>query len=442
MFKKVVLILILSVALGAFLYLRPLLFGKVDPPRIEDRLPEADFLGRAYLLDVARETSGMLFYHKIPFRDFFSYEFLLGQGKMYGLNLQNPAYFFAYETGQWGAVLHVSDSSKIFQGIERLRKFADIRDTLINEQKVYTYPAENGYLFYGKNYLLVYKGKNFEPILKQVSEAKRFGIAPCWKAFLHEKQFRKEKLVIYSNWKKLKDNGIKTAIFAHDSDSVSFSLLAYIRNTKPLNIAMKAPGMNFKEGEFASKMLNIHLDITKLRTSPTDPIYIWLVKLGRKIGFPTAEFLSAWDGDLSFRQGGFQTVQESYIESVLDEDFNVTEVEKKRNVNVPGFSLILSMNEKGQPLFNRLMAKGIITQHDDKFRFLFSPELRFKKKDNYYIFHSGAYTPAIEEHRRNNGVWTERGTRLQFSLDSLSRTEAFGTIYIPVDRLIRRNKFF
>jgi hypothetical protein len=248
--------------------------------------------------------------------------------------------------------------------------------------------------------------------------------------------------VIYSNWKKLKDNGIKTAIFAHDSDSVSFSLLAYIRNTKPLNIAMKSPGLNFKEGEFASKMLNIHLDITKLRNSPSDPIYKWLVKLGRKIGFPTAQFLNAWDGDLSFREGGFQTVQESYIESVLDEDFNVTEVEKKRDVKVPGFSLILSMNENGQSLFNRLMAKGIITQQGDKFRFLFSPELRFQKKDKYFIFHSGAYTPAIEEHRRNNGVWTEKGTRLQFSLDSLSRNEAFGTIYIPVNRIIRRNKFF
>jgi hypothetical protein len=87
------------------------------------------------------------------------------------------------------------------------------------------------------------------------------------------------------------------------------------------------------------------------------------------------------------------------------------------------------------------MAKGIITQEENKFRFLFSPALNFKKKENYFMFHSGAFTPGIEEHRRNNGVWTERGTRVQFSIDSLSKNEAFGTIYIPVDRIIRRSKF-
>ena len=88
MFKKISLIFILAISLAAFLVLRPYIFKKTEAPLIVDRLPEADFLGRAYILDVARETSGMLFYHKVPFRDLFSYEFLLSQGKMYGLNLQ------------------------------------------------------------------------------------------------------------------------------------------------------------------------------------------------------------------------------------------------------------------------------------------------------------------------------------------------------------------
>jgi hypothetical protein len=137
MFKKITLIVFLSIGLAVFLYLRPYIFQKESPPRMEDRLPDADFLGKAYLLEVARETSGMMYYHKVPFRDFISYEFLLGQSKMYGLNLQLPTYFFANETGDWGALAHVSDSSKILQGIERLKTLADVSDTVINNRKIY-----------------------------------------------------------------------------------------------------------------------------------------------------------------------------------------------------------------------------------------------------------------------------------------------------------------
>ena len=113
MIRKTLTIVILAAALGAFLYLRPFLFQKPTSPRIVDRIPTADFIGKANVLDLARETSGMMFYHKIPFRDFTSYEFLLGQGKMYGLNLQKQVYLFGNESGDWGFLLEVSDSSKI-----------------------------------------------------------------------------------------------------------------------------------------------------------------------------------------------------------------------------------------------------------------------------------------------------------------------------------------
>lgn len=442
MFKKISLIIFLSIALGAFLILRPYIFRKSVPPRIEDRLPDADFLGRAYVLDVARETSGMMYYHKIPFRDLFSYEFILSQGKLYGLNLQNPVYFYGNEGGDWGALVEVTDSSKVYEGIERLGKFISITDTLVEEQKIYQFKKENGYLYYGQNYLFIYKGNHFKANFDRVHKAKRYDVEPSWRAFLKEKHFRDEKLVLYSNWSKLKDNGIETALFAHDSDSTSFSLKTYVRNKKPLNVKMKKEGMNLKSGEFTSKMLNVHLDIEKLRNDPEDPLYKWMVKLGKKISFPTAEFLNAWEGDLSLRQGGFQTVQETYIESVLDDDFNVTEVEKTKDVKVPGYSIMFSVNKNGKQLINRLLAKGILTQEEQYFRFLFSPQLKMSTKNNYFIFHTGQFPPKIEQNAANNGVWTQRGTRLEFSLDSLSRYEVFGSIYIPVDRIISRNRFF
>ena len=168
MFKKITLILILSVALGAFLVLRPYIFSKNDIPRIEDRLPDADFIGRAFILDVARETSGMLYYHKIPFRDLFTHEFILSQAKLYGLNLQNPAYFFANENGNWGAIISVSDSSKIMEGIDRLRKFVEIEDSVYKDQKVFRFKKEKAYLTYSNNYMFLYKGSNFDSVYQRV----------------------------------------------------------------------------------------------------------------------------------------------------------------------------------------------------------------------------------------------------------------------------------
>jgi hypothetical protein len=290
--------------------------------------------------------------------------------------------------------------------------------------------------------MFIYKGDDFATKLDKVSNAQYLDITPTWRTFLREKQFREEKLVIYSNWSKLKENGVETAIFAHNSDSISFSLLTYIRNKKPLNISLKKDGLNLRDGGFTSKMLNIHMDISKLRNDPTDPLYMWLVKIGKKVSFPTAEFLDAWEGDLSFRQGGFQTVKETYIESVLDDDFNVTEVEMEKEVKVPGFSLMFSVNQKARSLINRLLAKGILTKEDEYYRFLFSPQLKMKSKSNYFIFHSGEYTPKTEKTEKNSGIWTKNGTKIEFSLDSLSKYEAFGSIYIPVNRIISRNRFF
>ena len=181
MIRKTLTIVILSAALGAFLYFKPFFFHKPTPPRLIDRLPNADFVGKVNVLNLARETSGMMYYHKIPFRDFTSYEFLLGQGKMYGLNLQKKVYLFGNESGDWGCMLEVSDSSKISQGIERLRKFIEIEDTIINEHQIYRFKKEKMYLHYGRNYLFYFKGTDFISHFNQVTKAKYLGINETWK---------------------------------------------------------------------------------------------------------------------------------------------------------------------------------------------------------------------------------------------------------------------
>ena len=442
MYRKIIFVLILASVVGGFLYLKPYLNGKMHQPNFVDRLPEADFLGRCYLLDVARETSGMMFHNKIPFRDLFSEEFILSQGKNYGLNLQNPIYFFANENGNWGVLVEVTDSSKIYSGIQRLDKLLNLSDTVIYEQKTYLFEKESGYLTYDKNWLFLYKGTNYSNELKQILFARKGGIAPCWKDFLKEKQFKNEKLVIYSNWDKLKDQGVDKALFAHNSDSSSFSLLTYIRNKKPLNIKMKNNGIGWESKEYSDKFLSIHMDVTNLRKTPNDPIYKYLVKMGRKISFPTADFLNAWNGDLSFRQGGSTIVKEEYIKSEMDDEFNLVEVKTTKDVIVPGFSLLFSVNENGNYFLSRLFAKGILRKEEDYFRMLTSPLLSLRKKDGYIYLYSGAKIPKIQENYSNSGICNEKGTKVGFSLDSLSTYEVFGSIHIPVDRIIRRNKFF
>ncbi len=440
--RKTTFLIILVTTLASILFIRPYLNSLYQKPSFEERLPEADFLARCYLLDVAKETSDMLFYHKIPFRDLFSYEFLLSQGKSYGLNLQKPMYFFANENGNWGVMVEVADSSKMYGGIERLKKIIDLSDTLYNDQKVYRYENENGYLSYDKNWLLIYKGTDFNKTFNKIVSAKKGEMQSCWKAFLKEKQFKDEKLVIYSNWKKLKNQGLETALFAHNSDSSSFSLLSYFRNKKPLNIKRKEKGIELLSTNNIKNQLNIHLDISKLRKATKDPIYKYLVKLGKKISFPTKEFLDTWEGDLCFTQGGLTTIHETFIESVIDEEFNVSEVKSVKTEQVPGFSLLLSVNNKSTNLINLLFAKGILTKHDKHFQFLASPPLSFVKKENALLFYSGENFPKQITGNKNHGVWTQRGTKIGFNLDSLSSHEVFGTIHIPIDRIIRRNKFF
>ena len=61
---------------------------------------------------------------------------------------------------------------------------------------------------------------------------------------------------------------------------------------------------------------------------------------------------------------------------------------------------------------------------------------------NYLLFRSGSGIPKTELSRKNDGIWVQKGTRIAFQLDSLSRREAFGSIYIPVQRLLRKNRFF
>jgi hypothetical protein len=442
MVRKVFFIVFLISLLVGFFYFKPLFGEQYVEPNITDRLPEGDFLGRAYLLDVARESSAMLFYNKVPLRDFFSHEFLLAQGKSYGLDLQKPVYFFANVSGEWGAIVEVNDSSKVYPGVLRLKNKINLEDTVVGGQKVYVVKSERTFITYGKKWLFIYKGNQLPKMMYHVIYSKKGYITKAWRKFLAQRQFRDEKLVIYSNWKKIRERGVSMALFAHDSDSISFSLKTYIRSSKPLQVTRKGPGLSFSDKDVTDKLLNVHLDISELRKDKSDPLYQWMVALGRKVSFPTEAFLNAWEGDLSFRQGGVISVKESFVQSVLDDDFNVSEVRSTRHVQVPGFALLISTNNQQKELISQLFAKGILRKDGTKYRALVSPPLRIRTTPKHFYLYSADEAPATEMSAFNGGIWNHEGTKIGFSLDSLNSREAFGSIHIPVQRMIRRNRFF
>ncbi len=440
--NKIFLIALLCAALGLFLFIRPRLFAPTPPPTLMDRLPESEILGRFYLLDVARETSAMLFYHKVPFRDLMSHEFLLSQCKAFGLDVQKPGYFFSDREGEWGTYVHVSDSSRIPSGLLRLKQFVDSRDTIVLQHKLRFLPKQNIYIYYDRSYLFLYHGTKIKSRLSRTVNAKEGEIGINWKKFNALKTFKDEKLVVFSNSKKLQKYGIDYGLFAHDSDSISFKLKSYIKANQDIKIKLKENGPRFTQSKSTTKMLNMHLDVSEFKADKQHPLYKWIAEMAQKVGFPTDGFFEAWDGDLSFQQGGTQLIEEEVIETGYNEEFEMTEIRSTRLVPIEGFAMMVSMNEHSKSFVSSLFAKGIVTKQGNRYRFLFSPPLKLNIKPGYISTYSSDASPKLTTGSNFNGLWNYRGTTVAFQIDSLTNREVFGTIEFPVNRLIRRSKFF
>ncbi len=440
MARRVLFIVFLISLLVGFLYYKPLFEKKKPEPSLLDRIPTGEFLGKVKILEVAKESSEMMFFNKVSIRDFAAPEFLLAQAKGYGLNIQKPVYFFVNDESEWGALVEVTDSTRIRPGIERIRKNIDLRDTIVGEHKVYVIKSEKTYIAYDKKWLFIYKGNQFPKRLYHVKFAEKDEIKGPWKAFEKEKMYQNENLIVYSNSKKLRSFGVETALFAHDSDSSSVYLKTYIRNTKPLPIRFKEPGLSFISDQKMERLINVHLDVEKLKNNTSDPLYRYLAELGRKISFPTEAFFKAWEGDISFHQGGIVKVNESFVETVLDENFNVSEVENTREVEVPGFSFLMSWNEHQKEFLNQLFAKGIMRKVDKKFYLLTSPPLKIRQTKDYLFLHSTNILPKSNISNENKGLWTTNGIQYGFSIDSLNKHELFGTIQIPIKTHLKRKK--
>lgn len=436
MFRKISLILFLAIGLGGFLVLRPYIFERKEYPSIQDRLPDAHFLGHSKLLNLAKEVSSMLYYYKVPYREFLSEEFILAQAKTYGLQVQNTSYLFANDDASWGIIIELTDSSKVSAGIQKLKHSFELKDTLIASKKAYVFEGINGYLHYDEDYIMFYQGNNPGKYIQRVAHATVNQVSPKWRAFLNDRKYLGKNLAIYSNWKKLNDATIHLAMAYPVIDSTHISLYSCLKSKDTLPLSLKTTGKNFTTGNFTTKLVNIHFDQSRLKANPSHPFYKYLVTQGQKIGFPTHDFLQAWEGDLSFSQGGLFSGKEKYIESELDDDFNITEVVKVRDVKVPGYALLYSTNEKGAAFFLKLLQKGVLTEQEGNFHFLLSPPLKLKKNKNQQLFYSSHVPPKMVDDSISHINWTHKGTEYRFDIDSIKTFEFYGKLSFPMNKLL------
>jgi hypothetical protein len=438
--KGLFIVLLISLIAGYF-YFRPFLNGVQEEPEIVDRLPVGDFIGKMYVLDIARETNSFLYYNKLPFRDFLTYEFILAQGKSYGLDLQKPVYFFANENGEWGSLVTLNDSSKIISGMNRIKQELVLSDTLVGGQKVKKIPNENIYMTYGKYWMFIYHGKQLPKRMYHVIYSKKNDVHPLWKDFLAQKQFSNESVSVYSNWKKIKEFGVKNALLSFDCDSINFHIKSYVKGKEEYNIAVKDSGLALVRNATTDRFLSMHFNVSKLRNNPNDPLVKLAAKLGKRISFPIYDFLRAWEGDLTLQEGGQQTIKETYIETEFDDDFNATEVKKEKEVTIMGYSVLLSMNSFQKEFISKLFAKGIMRKENNRFYILTSPPLKINQKPNFLLLHSSEHAPKLGISKENKASWVHEKTKFNFQLDSLNSNELFFSFHFPGVALFKKNIF-
>lgn len=440
--KKIAIIIALALAFVALLVFRPWDWETHKEPRFFDRLPDADIIGKSDVLDISRTLSSVLYHYRVPYREFFSPEFILGQSKGFGIDLQKPVYFFANEN-EWeiesvGLMFITTDSSSVGAGIDRLDKLIGLKDTVVYNTTVYKYDKENLYFAYGKDWLLIYSGEGFKRTYHDILFAKINEIPPKWRSFLN-KEYSANSTIAQITTKNLENIGIQSILCSLSNDSTSLTVNAQINQFDTLSFQLKKPSWEFSSQEYTRNLGNFNFDIERLRNRPEDPIVLFLKNMGSKVSFPIRDLLNAWEGDLAFRQGGIQQIREKYIESELDENFNVTEVVKFRTVKVPGYSVYLSMNPLGRPLVSNLIEKGILTKNEKKYRMLFSPPLIMQQSDTSLMFHTGNFPPQLYQSDENKIMFTYEHAPYQLYLDSTTLKTLYGRIQIPLDKIVKDN---
>lgn len=435
--NKGVFFIVLIAILGGILVARSNFFRFNSTPQLIDRLPESDYLMRLKSLQFSKEINPILFKYKLPIREFASPEFMLGQAKHHGINIQTAAYLFFNEArDEWGALVQLNDSSKVINGIDRFRKNTVISDSSTDEVRIFHFHELNIKIAYEKNYLFVYSGNLFSKRLTEVQHVKSGEVRPLWKRFLKRKEFRKENLVVYSESEGIKSWGFDYGLFAHDNDTTGLHIKCYLYTRVPHGIIKKSKALGLPKTDQDSKAIELHIS-PNIKDSKTGQKMIGkLHEMGKKISFPTRTFFDHWGGDLSFREGGVVNSTQRIVTSEFDENFNVREVIKNERIQVPGYTAAFNTNANGNVFINSLFGKGLLRSEEQKLRFLFSPLLSMKHENSFYIFTSASHFQTLIANPGNYIVWEYEGTPVNLRLGNIKRRSIELQIDFPVKPLI------
>ncbi|MFT5780210.1 MAG: hypothetical protein ACI837_003171, partial [Crocinitomicaceae bacterium] len=275
-------VILLIIGVGTAIYLYLTWPKDQEPARFLDRLPEADIIGKANVLDFATEIMPTLYYYQIPIREFVSPDFILGQGKAYGLDFQKPIYFFGSVQNdrlkEWGLLISVDDSSKVLEGIRNMANIGDIHDTTVLNMHAFTSPDLNLVMSYSKDWMLIASTNKFPAYLNHVVNAKHNGLSSRWKEFLADKTFENKSFVFRAISPRLKRHKIESILCATSSDSTSITFHTRVDQYDSVSFTLKPYGQGFPQEEFTKSAINAHFDVEKFRGNQEDPIYKLLKK--------------------------------------------------------------------------------------------------------------------------------------------------------------------
>jgi len=440
-YKKLGFIIFLSFLLGLLLYLKPFEDRVKDVSRIENFLPNADIVGRVFLLDFLSESTELMLFNEIAQRQFLTSEFVLSMAKLYGLDVQSPVYMFANERGDFGGVIPLFTSQKLKSALDRISLESNVKDTLVGKDKVYQIIDYNLHVFHRDHFLFIYYGDYFEDIYQKNIAKEQESISSLWQALFKNPIFPNENLVLYSQAESLKQFGVENAYLAHDSDSSGFHLKTCLSLNDSIPFFIKDSGTSIQFSERSKRTIDLHMNTRQLSAQSRALVIEKLTALTSKISFPIEEFIAIWAGDFCFEEGGYYLVSEKYIETELNENFEPTQVEKTRYKNVPRYSLMFTTTEGADQFLKRLLRKGILTKEDDLYRFLFSPQLKLSLQENKVVFYSTTYPPNSINTQRNEIKWSYKGTQFEFQIDSLYEESVFGSLDIPMQKILKSITF-
>lgn len=438
MLRNLTIIFIIATLFGAFLVIRPYISGPKENPVLVDRLPDAEFMAQLNPLQLAKEMRGLLFYHKIPYRDFISEEFFLSQAKGFGINFQNPVYAFGDQEGSFGVISELTDSSKVLNGVKKLMHFFDMSERKINGHKVYKFQNFDGYLTYSKDFILFYIGDQPKTIFDRVYNAKSNQVSPNWINFFNVTLDNTSSFKLYSRIKDFQTADVNYILStpAFDSSKVYIQTLFNFNDQAPF--ALKDNNRGIASNPNSNKEIQLHIDPTYLKQNKQHPINTLLAKMAKKVSFPYWEFLRAWQGDLSLQQGGWVTIQEEFITTEVDDDFNITEVVKTQEAKIPGFSCFLTLDNQQANLQRILENRGLLTNQEDGWHFLFSPPLKYIQNKLEHLYYATKAKPKLEEINQNYVRWPYAGTDFHFTIDSLVQKTVYTNLSFSPEKMLMK----